>query len=208
MCPLRVRRAAKLAPPSVVSGPLRSFAFMSATLAPGRRIGLLSDTHGWLDPRLRTHLASCDEIWHAGDIGGLHITDEIRSWFPDKPLRAIVGNIDDAPSRRAFPADLRFDLEGVRVWITHIGGRPPRYDPRVLTALRNDPPTLFVCGHSHICLVKFDEALNMLYMNPGACGRHGWHQVRTMLRFTIGAGQFKDLEVVELGKRGGVASSE
>ncbi len=85
---------------------------MSATLAPGRRIGLLSDTHGWLDPRLRNHLASCDEIWHAGDIGGLHITDEIRSWYPDKPLRAIVGNIDDAASRRAFPTDLRFELDG------------------------------------------------------------------------------------------------
>ncbi len=172
------------------------------------RIGLLSDTHGWLDPRLREHFAQCDEVWHAGDIGGLAVTDELQRWFPDKPLRAIVGNIDDATARRAFPEDLHFELDGVRVWITHIGGRPPRYDKGVSEALRRDPPTLFICGHSHICLVQFDKALNMLYMNPGACGRHGWHQVRTVLRFTIAAGQLKDLEVVELGKRGEVASKE
>lgn len=172
------------------------------------RIGLLSDTHGWLDPRLREHFATCDEIWHAGDIGSLAVTDELQRWFPEKPLRAIVGNIDDAAARRVFPEDLRFDLEGVRVWITHIGGRPPRYDKAVAEALRKDAPTLFICGHSHICLVQSDKALNMLYMNPGACGKHGWHQLRTVLRFTIAAGQLKDLEVVELGKRGGAPSGE
>lgn len=181
---------------------------MSTTGPRETRIGLLSDTHGWLDPRLREHFAACDEIWHAGDIGGLAVTDELQGWFPGRPLRAIVGNIDDAAARRAFPTDLRFELDGVRVWITHIGGRPPRYDRSVHEALRNDPPTLFVCGHSHICHVQFDAALNMLYMNPGACGRHGWHQVRTVLRFTITAGRLKDLEVVELGKRGGATSME
>ncbi|MBL8001320.1 MAG: metallophosphoesterase family protein [Flavobacteriales bacterium] len=172
------------------------------------RIGLLSDTHGWLDPRLREHFATCDEIWHAGDIGSLAVTDELQQWFPGKPLRAIVGNIDDAAARRVFPEDLRFELDGVRVWITHIGGRPPRYDRSIAEALRKDPPTLFICGHSHICLVQFDKALNMLYMNPGACGRHGWHQVRTVLRFTIADGQLKDLEVVELGKRAGAVAGD
>lgn len=181
---------------------------MSTGRAYEARIGLLSDTHGWLDPRLRDHFAGCDEIWHAGDIGSLEVTDALHRWFPGKRLRAIVGNIDDAAARRAFPTDLRFELHGVRVWITHIGGRPPRYNRSVLAALRTDPPDLFVCGHSHICLVQFDAALNVLTMNPGACGRHGWHQVRTVLRFTLADGRMKDLEVVELGKRGAVTGPE
>ena len=112
------------------------------------------------------------------------------------------GNIDDAKTRLEFPADQRFTIEGVRVWMTHIGGRPPRYDPAVRDELKRDPPTLFICGHSHICMVKFDPALNMLYMNPGATGRHGWHKVRTALRFTIDGPKLKDLEVIELGARG------
>ncbi len=163
-----------------------------------KRIGLLSDTHGWLDPRLREHFAACDEIWHAGDIGTKAVTDELQRW---KPLRAVHGNIDDAKLRLEFPEHQRFTLEGVRVWITHIGGRPPRYDPAVREFLRSDPPTLFICGHSHICMVKFDAALKMLYMNPGATGRHGWHKVRTALRFTIDGEKLKDLEVIELGPR-------
>ncbi len=164
-----------------------------------KRIGLLSDTHGWLDPRLQEHFAACDEIWHAGDIGDLSVTEELKRW---KPLRAVYGNIDGTALRAEFPADLRFTLEGVRVWITHIGGRPPRYDPAVREELRRDPPTLFICGHSHICAVKFDDALKMLYMNPGATGRQGWHKVRTALRFSVDAGKLKDLEVIELGVRG------
>lgn len=164
------------------------------------RIGLLSDTHGWLDPSLRGHFAQCHEVWHAGDIGGLHVTDELRSWFPDKPLRAVFGNIDDATTRGAFPEHMRQTVGGVRVWMTHIGGRPPRYDRGVVNELRTSPPDLFICGHSHICLVQFDPALNCLYMNPGAAGRHGWHQMRTALRFTLD-GRPKDLEVVELGRR-------
>lgn len=163
-----------------------------------KRIGLLSDTHGWLDPRLEAHFAGCDEIWHAGDIGTTAVTQELKRW---KPLRAVYGNIDGTALRAEFPADLRFTLEGVRVWITHIGGRPPRYDPAVREALKRDPPTLFICGHSHICMVKFDPALDMLYMNPGATGRHGWHKVRTALRFTVDGGKLKDLEVIELGPR-------
>ncbi|MBS1548134.1 MAG: metallophosphoesterase family protein [Bacteroidetes bacterium] len=164
-----------------------------------KRIGLLSDTHGWLDPRLQEHFAACDEIWHAGDIGDPSVTEELQRW---KSLRAVYGNIDGTALRTEFPADQRFTLQGVRVWITHIGGRPPRYDPGVRAELKADAPNLFICGHSHICMVKFDEALNLLYMNPGATGRHGWHKVRTALRFTLDAGKVKDLEVIELGVRG------
>jgi putative phosphoesterase len=164
-----------------------------------KRIGLLSDTHGWLDLRLQEHFATCDEIWHAGDIGDPSVTDELKRW---KPLRAVHGNIDGTVLRTEFPAHQRFTIEGVKVWITHIGGRPPRYDPAVREELRRDPPGLFICGHSHICMVKHDPALDLLYMNPGATGRHGWHKVRTALRFTMDAGNFKDLEVIELGMRG------
>ena len=166
--------------------------------AMAKRIGLLSDTHGWLDPRLHDHFAGCDEIWHAGDIGDLAVTDELARW---KPLRAVRGNIDDARARRTHPEHQRFTLEGVPVWITHIGGRPPRYDRRVIAELRNTPPALFVCGHSHICLVTYDAALGFLHMNPGAAGRHGFHAVRTALRFSLDAGKVKDLEVIELGPR-------
>ncbi|MFT3885957.1 MAG: metallophosphoesterase family protein [Flavobacteriales bacterium] len=164
------------------------------------RIGLLSDTHGWLDPAIHKYIEGCDELWHAGDIGTREVTDELQRW---KPLRAVYGNIDGTELRGAFPEHQRFTVEGVKVWMTHIGGRPPRYNPAVLQGLRADPPTLFVCGHSHICLVQFDPKLNVLYMNPGAAGRHGWHQVRTLLRFTIDGPALKDLEVVELGKRAG-----
>lgn len=165
------------------------------------RIGLLSDTHGWLDPRLREHFAACDEIWHAGDIGGLSLSDELQGWFPDKPFRAVFGNIDDAATRQVFPEHQRFSVGHVKVWMTHIGGRPPRYDRHIAQELRSTPPALFVCGHSHICLVQFDPVLNCLYMNPGAAGRHGWHQMRTVLRFTLSDGRPKELEVVELGPR-------
>lgn len=163
------------------------------------RIGLLSDTHGWLDPRVKEHFKDCDEIWHAGDIGNLQVTDELSSW---KPLRAVWGNVDDATVRRTFPEHQRFALGGVRVWMTHIGGRPPRYDRNVIEELRRDPPDLFICGHSHILVVQFDPKLNCLYMNPGAAGNHGWHKVRTLLRFTLQDGKPKNLEVIELGKRG------
>jgi putative phosphoesterase len=165
------------------------------------RIGLLSDTHGWLDPRLQEHFAPCDEIWHAGDIGDATVTDELARW---KPVRAVWGNIDGTALRTTFPEHQRFTVEGVRVWMTHIGGRPPRYDRNVIDELRSDTPDLFICGHSHICLVQFDPALKCLYMNPGAAGRHGWHQMRTALRFSLVGGKPVDLEVVELGKRSGL----
>lgn len=164
------------------------------------RIGLISDTHGWLDPRVKEHFQDCDEIWHAGDLGDGPVADELEQW---KPLRAVWGNIDGTALRQRFPEHQRFTLEGVRVWMTHIGGRPPRYDRAVVQQLRADPPDLFICGHSHLCSVQFDPALNCLYMNPGAAGRQGWHHVRTILRFTLEAGKPKDLEVIELGKRAG-----
>ncbi len=163
------------------------------------RIGLISDTHGWLDPRVQEHFALCDEIWHAGDIGGAAVSDELAKW---KLLRAVYGNIDDGTARQALPEHLRFTMDGVRVWMTHIGGRPPKYDRAVIHELRQNPPDLFICGHSHICMVRFDEKLPCLYMNPGAAGRHGWHHMRTILRFTLDQGKIKDLEVIELGKRG------
>jgi putative phosphoesterase len=166
-----------------------------------KRIGLLSDTHGWLDPRLQEHFAACDEVWHAGDIGDPEVMTGIQRWQPGRVVRAVHGNIDGGVLRNTHPADQRFELEGVRVWMTHIGGRPPKYDRSILPLLRSDPPTLFICGHSHICLVQFDPALDCLYMNPGAAGRHGWHQMRTALRFTMNNGRPADLEVIELGRR-------
>lgn len=162
------------------------------------RIGLLSDTHGWLDPRLKEHFAACDEIWHAGDIGGLEVADELARW---KPLRAVHGNIDDTKTSVTHPEHQRFTLDGVKVWITHIAGRPPRYERNVIEELRSSPPDLFICGHTHLCTVKYDTQLNFLYMNPGAAGRQGFHHVRTALRFSIDAGNLKDLEVIELGSR-------
>jgi uncharacterized protein len=169
---------------------------------PGIRIGLISDTHGWLDPRVKEHFSGCDEIWHAGDIGSLQVGEELASW---KPLRAVYGNIDGGDVRKVWPEHQRFNIEGLKVWMTHIGGKPPRYDREVLPELKADPPGLFICGHSHICAVQYDEALKLMYMNPGAAGRHGWHQMRTLLRFSIEDGKLSNLEVVELGKRGSIA---
>jgi putative phosphoesterase len=163
------------------------------------RILLLSDTHGHIDERILSYAAQADEIWHAGDIGSLEVTDALAKL---KPLRAVYGNIDDAVARREFPLDNRFACEGVDVWITHIGGYPGKYQARVRETLLENPPKLFICGHSHILKVQYDKRFDLLHMNPGACGNTGFHQVRTMLRFAIDGKEIKDLEVVELGKRG------
>ena len=163
------------------------------------RIGLLSDTHGWLDPALERHFEACDEIWHAGDIGTMAVSGTLSSW---KPLRAVWGNIDGHELRRTYPEHQRFQIAGAQVWMTHIAGRPPRYTPEIRSELATTRPTLFICGHSHICLVQFDHATGTLYMNPGAAGRHGWHAVRTALRFRLVEGRPCDLEVIELGPRG------
>nr|WP_297787850.1 metallophosphoesterase family protein [uncultured Allomuricauda sp.] len=162
------------------------------------KILLLSDTHGHMDKTILKYAAQADEIWHAGDIGSLSVTDQLAAV---KPLRGVHGNIDDHVIQKEFPENNRFMCEDVDVWITHIGGYPNRYNIRVRDEIKNNPPDLFICGHSHILKVMHDKKLNLLHMNPGACGKHGFHQVRTMLRFVINGDKISDLEVVELGKR-------
>jgi len=159
---------------------------------------LLSDTHGHMDETILKYAAQADEVWHAGDIGNLSVTDRLKAL---KPVRGVYGNIDDHVIQKEFPENNRFMCEGVDVWITHIGGYPNRYNVRVRDEIRSNPPRLFICGHSHILKVMHDKKLGLLHMNPGACGKHGFHQVRTMLRFVIDGEKISDLEVVELGKR-------
>lgn len=162
------------------------------------RITLLSDTHGYLDNRIKELCAWGDEIWHAGDIGTLAVTDELNQI---KPTRAVYGNIDGTKIRSEFPLHNRFLCEEVDVWITHIGGYPNRYDRKVIPEILTNPPKLFIAGHSHILKVMMDKKLGCLHMNPGAAGIQGFHQMRTMLRFVIDKTEIKDLEVIELGKR-------
>ncbi len=163
-----------------------------------KKILLLSDTHSHIDQQILKYVQQADEVWHAGDIGDLSVTDTIKEL---KPLRAVWGNIDNAEARAEFPENNRFMCEGVDVWITHIGGYPNRYNVRVRDEIRQNPPQLFICGHSHILKVMFDKKLNLLHMNPGAVGKHGFHKVRTMLRFVIDGSKVKDLEVIELETR-------
>ena len=162
------------------------------------RILLLSDTHGHIDDTILKYAARADEIWHAGDIGSLEVTDALAEV---KPIRAVYGNIDNHLIRQEFPLDQRFYCEGVDIWMTHIGGYPGKYDIKVRDRIRESPPKLFISGHSHILKVMWDKKLGLLHMNPGACGRLGLHQVRTMLQFSIHGEDIKALEVIELGKR-------
>jgi uncharacterized protein len=162
------------------------------------KIGLLSDTHGFFDPRLKEFFAECGEIWHAGDIGNISTADEIAVF---KPLRAVYGNIDGQDVRIVYPEHLRFSCEEVDVWITHIGGYPGNYNYRIREKIRTNPPKLFISGHSHILKVMPDKKLSLLSINPGAAGKIGFHQIRTAVRFVIDSSQIKDLEVIELGKR-------
>ncbi|MEO8934384.1 MAG: metallophosphoesterase family protein [Xanthomarina sp.] len=159
-----------------------------------KKILLLSDTHSYIDDAILKHVKQADEVWHAGDIGDLNVTNQIKKL---KPLRAVFGNIDGHDARAEFPENNRFLCENVDVWITHIGGYPNRYDSRIREALIKNPPDLFICGHSHILKVMPDKKLNLLHMNPGAVGKYGFHQVRTMLRFVIDGSKIKDLEVIE-----------
>jgi hypothetical protein len=163
-----------------------------------KKILLLSDTHSHIDDTILKYVNQADEVWHAGDIGDLVVTDTLKK---HKPLRAVYGNIDDAQARMEFPLNNRFMCEGVDVWITHIGGYPGKYNSAVREELRIHPPKLFICGHSHILKVQFDKSLNFLHMNPGACGIYGFHQVRTMLRFEIDGDKIQKLEIVEIGKK-------
>ncbi len=163
------------------------------------RILLLSDTHSHIDESILKYARQADEIWHAGDIGSLAITDALRQI---KPVRAVYGNIDNKNIQMEFPLNNRFKCEEVDVLMTHIGGYPPKYNSRTKALVCENTPKLFICGHSHILKVMWDKKLGVLHMNPGACGKHGFHQIRTMLRFVIEGEDIKDLEIVELGKRG------
>ncbi|TDP02082.1 metallophosphoesterase family protein [Flavobacterium sp. 245] len=162
------------------------------------KILLLSDTHSYIDDIILKYVNQADEVWHAGDIGDLNVTDTIKKL---KPLRAVYGNIDDAKARLEFPLNNRFMCENVSVWITHIGGYPGKYNQNIKEEMAQNPPKLFICGHSHILKVMFDKKNNLLHMNPGAAGKSGFHQMRTMLRFVIEDDKIKDLEIIEIGKK-------
>ncbi|MBQ8594311.1 MAG: metallophosphoesterase family protein [Bacteroidaceae bacterium] len=163
-----------------------------------KRIGLLSDTHAYWDDRYLKYFEECDEIWHAGDIGSLELAERLDAF---RPLRAVYGNIDGQEVRLRYPQTARFSVEGAEVLMKHIGGYPGNYDRSIVGTLMVRPPQLFISGHSHILKVKFDKTLNMLHINPGAAGIYGFHQVRTMVRFSIENGQFKDMEVIELADK-------
>ena len=162
------------------------------------KILLLSDTHGYIDAQILKFIKQSDEVWHAGDIGSLEILDTIKKF---KPVRAVFGNIDNQLIRTELPLDQNFIVEKISVLMTHIGGYPNRYDPRIKELISKNPPQLFICGHSHILKVIQDKKFNLLHMNPGAAGKYGFHQVRTMLRFEINSGNISNLEVIELQKR-------
>ena len=160
-----------------------------------KRIGLLSDTHNYLDPSVFRHFEKCDEIWHAGDIGSINIANQLANI---KPFRAVHGNIDGYDISSIYPESLRFTCEEAEVFMTHIGGYPGRYEKKVKEAFREKPFQLFVCGHSHILKVMFDEKWQCLHINPGAAGKQGWHKVKTLVRFTVDGKIFRDLEVIEM----------
>lgn len=159
------------------------------------RIGLLSDTHAYWDNRYLEYFDSCDEIWHAGDIGSLELATKLQAF---RPLKAVVGNCDGGELRRMFPEKLRWKCEEAEILMTHIGGYPGHYDPRIRQQVFAQPPKLFISGHSHILKVMYDKNLNLLHINPGAAGLQGWHQVRTLIRFCIDGDNFTDLEVIEI----------
>ncbi len=162
------------------------------------KVGLLSDTHAYWDSRYLEYFKECDEIWHAGDIGSVDLAKRLAEF---KPLRAVYGNIDGQSLRLDYPKVALFEVEGVKVLMTHIGGYPGRYSPEIRKELYEVRPQLFICGHSHILKVMFDRQLNCLCINPGAAGKSGFHLVRTLVRFAIEDGMVKDLEVIELGNR-------
>jgi putative phosphoesterase len=163
------------------------------------KIGLLSDTHGFLDPKVFEYFQECDEIWHGGDFGH-GVLEQLEAF---KPVKAVFGNIDDLDLRNRLPEDLWFTCEGLTIFMTHIGGAPPNYNPYAKKILKQRVPDIFICGHSHILRIKKDPTYNnMLYLNPGAAGNHGFHAVKTLVRFEITGKEIKNMEVIELGKRG------
>jgi putative phosphoesterase len=164
------------------------------------KIGLISDTHGFLDEAVFNHFEQCDEIWHAGDWGTIELANELKS-KSNKPLRGVFGNIDGQDIRSIYPEQLVFNCEDVKVMMRHIGGYPPKYNPETRKELQLHHPQLFISGHSHILKVMYDDKINCLHMNPGAAGKQGWHKMRTLIRFVIDGKNMKDCEVIELGKK-------
>lgn len=162
------------------------------------KILLLSDTHAYIDAQMLRYVSEADEVWHAGDIGGFEVTDAIQKL---RPLRAVYGNIDNAELRNAFPLDNRFTLEEMDIWITHIGGYPGRYEARIRTELQQNPPDIFISGHSHILKIQYDKKNDLLHLNPGAAGKNGFHKIRTMIRFSLDKKAIKNMEIIELGTR-------
>ena len=163
-----------------------------------KRIGLISDTHGFLDPAVFTHFEKCDEIWHAGDFGDLELASQLASF---RTLRGVYGNIDSQDIRSVYPEQLIFTCEKVKVMMRHIGGYPPHYNPQTLKELASHKPQLFICGHSHILKIMFDDKIQCLHINPGAAGKQGWHKQRTLVRFSVEGNDMTDCEVIDLGRR-------
>lgn len=166
-----------------------------------KRILLLSDTHSYIDDKILDYAKEADEVWHAGDIGDLKVTDAIEK---HTKLRAVYGNIDSHEIRSCFPLHQQFKIDDLKIWITHIGGYPHRYSPQIKPQIQSSPPDVFISGHSHILKVMQDKTLKLLHLNPGAVGKHGFHQKRTMLRFQINNSKIENLEVVDFGKRGAI----
>jgi putative phosphoesterase len=171
----------------------------SNTKAKVVKIGIISDTHGWIHPRLFEHFKEVDEIWHAGDIGNIETADILAAY---KPFRAVYGNIDDAVVRSAYNESLKFKAEETSIWITHIGGTPGHYDIKIREEIIKNPPDIFICGHSHIAKVMYDKKPGLLYINPGAAGYYGFHKFMTAIRVQIDGKVIHDMELIELGERG------
>ena len=161
-------------------------------------IGLISDTHGFLDENILKHFENCDEIWHAGDIGEMNIAEKLKAF---KPFRAVYGNIDGNDIRNIYPEKIHWQCEEVKIFMIHIGGYPPKYTAAVKKEIIESKPQLFICGHSHILKIIYDRQLECLHINPGAAGNQGWHKMRTIVRFAIDGKEIKNCEVIELGKR-------
>lgn len=164
-----------------------------------KKIVLISDNHSYIEDGLIEHLKECDEIWHAGDIGDLKSIEWMKEYAP---VRAVYGNIDDHETRRIYPENEIFEIEGIKVFMTHIGGYPGRYRKRIIKIIQEEQPNLYICGHSHVLKVVPDRENDLLHMNPGAYGHHGFHRFRTFLKFSITDGKIHDLNAVELGLRG------
>ena len=166
------------------------------------KIGLISDTHGYLDPRIETHFEACDEIWHAGDVGPVSVLDALSEF---KPVLGVYGNIDGQQVRSQFPQDLWLERGGLRIFMTHIAGKPGHYNRRVKTLIDQKTPDLLICGHSHILRIQKDPVYKgMLHINPGAAGKHGFHHKKTVVRFSLSDRKITDLEVIDLGERGSI----